>query len=937
MSLLIRCFIIAVLALALHLLPCQAEQKPESVTAADELISRIDVLVEGGGSKSEELKDFARSLISLKEKEPFSAVKFENSLDALKRTHLFRAIDVDDPVGTPLGFHLTFKLTAYYRISDIKIQGAFPLLERKLLTAMSIYVGDAFVPSTLKNQEERIRDLYRKEGYPEPNVRLSADLGDPEKGVVVNVRIVKGRFYYIRKCTVEGNKSFFSMRLKLRTHLYKASYFYGDGRRLIQEKLTEDISNLTRFYRLRGYPDVKITSETEIVEKKKSVNVRIIIDEGPYYAIKFKGNHAFWDYTLNKDFDFAGRGNAGDITLKRGLKAIRERYRLAGFPDAWVNMESETVKKNGRDTRNITITVEEGYRLMVAGIAFSGNKAVSEKELRKDVLSRPSSLLNNGAFVTQTLSDDVEALAVLYQKKGFAHVRIKESVVWETDKEKKIKRAHVLFTVAECERAIISLVRFKGLVGLNHEDAFQLLTQKEGGVYSEFELSADEKKLSTAISEKGYPHVTVKSRVRFNSDRSTADIVFDVVEGPYVEVGEIIYLGNFITHEEIFKRDTDLRQGDYFSLIKYLEAQRNMRDINALNSVDFKEFGLKEKENRVNILTSVEEKKPYYFEAAIGYDTTQNRYVNAKLGDRNLFGLNKDAWISQEVSDIGYRTETGVTEPRFLGTRISSTLNLYSQKIEELNKDFGTVTYGSSLNLSREFSNKVTTALAFSYAFKDQYQKDSDKVSQSEEDAYDGRHTFATTPSISYNSTDSFIRPRKGLYTIFSVEFSNALGDAPDDFLKYQVQARYYYSPLSFLTLALRGRYGYLEPIAVNSDIPDGELFFLGGATDVRGFDENLLRFDSKGDPVGGREFFAGSVEARIDVGLNFEITCFYDAGRIGKTNTDEGDAGMRSSVGTGLRYVTPIGPVGLLYGWKTSTKENEASGNLHFTIGYSF
>jgi len=937
MNLLIRCFIIAVLALALLPLPCQADQKPEPDSSTDEMVSRIDVLVEDGGAKSTDLQALARGLISLKEQEPFSSVKFENSLDALKRTHLFRAIDVADPVKTSSGFHLTFKLTAYYRIRDIKIQGAFPLLEKKILTAMSIYVGDAFVPLTLKNQEGRIRDIYKKEGYPEPVVRVSADLGDPEKGVVVNVSIVKGRFYYIRKCTVEGNQSFFSIRLKLRTHLYKASYFYGDGRRLIQEKLTEDISNLTRFYRQRGYPDVKITSETEIVEKKKSVNVRIIIDEGPYYAIKFKGNHAFWDYTLNKDFDFAGRGNAGDITLKRGLKAIRERYRLAGFPDAWVSMESETAKNDGREVRNITITVEEGYRLMVAGIAFSGNKAVGEKELRKDVLSRPSSLLNNGAFVTQTLSDDVEALAALYRRKGFAHVRVKESVEWETDKEKKIKKAHIRISVTEGPQSIISLVRFKGLVGLNHEDAFQLLTQKEGGVYSEVELSADEKKLSKAISEKGYPHVTVKSRVRFNDNRSAADIVFDVVEGPYVEVGEIVYLGNFITHENIFKRDTDLKQGDYFSLVKYLEAQRNMRDINALNSVDFKEFGLMEKESRVNILTSVEEKKPYYFQAAIGYDTTQNKYVKAKLGDRNLFGLNKEAWISQEVSDIGYRTETGVTEPRFLGTRISSTLRLYSEKIEELNADFGTVTYGSSLNLSREFSNKITTALAFSYDFKDLYQKDSDMVSQSEKSTYDGRHTFGTTPSISYNSTDSFIRPRKGLYTIFSVKFSNALGDAPDDFLRYQAQARYYYSPLSFLTLALRARYGYLEPIAVNSDIPDDELFFLGGATDVRGFDENLLRFDSKGDPVGGREFFAGSVEARIDVGLNFEITCFYDAGRISKTNTDEGDAGMRSSIGTGLRYVTPIGPVGLLYGWKTAPKENEASGNLHFTIGYSF
>jgi outer membrane protein insertion porin family len=362
-----------------------------------------------------------------------------------------------------------------------------------------------------------------------------------------------------------------------------------------------------------------------------------------------------------------------------------------------------------------------------------------------------------------------------------------------------------------------------------------------------------------------------------------------------------------------------------------------MRDINAISAVDFKEFGLKEKEPRVNILTSVEEKKPYYFQTAIGYDTSQHRYVNAKIGDRNLFGLNKEAWISQELSDIGHRTETGVTEPRFLGTKISATVNLYAEKLAELNKNYGNVTYGSTLNLSREYSSHVTSALAFTYKFTDKYMKDGTEVSDEEKNTNDGRHMFITSPSISYNTTDSFIRPKKGIYSIFSVDFSSALGNKYDDFLRYQLQARYYYSPISFLTLALRARYGYLKPIAVDGIIPDDQLFYLGGATDVRGFDENLLRFDSEGSPVGGREFFMGSVETRIDLGLNLEMTCFYDAGRVGRTNSGEGDGGVRAAVGTGLRYVTPIGPVGFLYGWKIARKPGEASGNLHFTIGYSF
>ena len=918
----------------------KGEEHHVSATAVDRkaLVFRVDVLVEEGGDKHEKLASLARNLIVLKSGAPYSNEKLQQSIESLKRSRLFRVIDVPDPVETKEGLVVTFDLTAYYRIRDIRISGAFPLLERKLITTMSIYVGEAFVPSVLKNQEKRIRELYMKEGYPEPEVQVTADLGDVEKGVVVNVRIDKGRFYSIRTCEIKGDKAFFGIRLKLRTHVYKSSFFFGEGRRLIREKLDEDIANLTRFYRTRGYPEVKITVETDIDEKKKWADVRFVIDEGPYYEIRFKGNEAFWSSTLKKSLDFSSRGNVGDVTLKRGLRSIREKYHQAGYPDVWVTMKSETVtKKRGRKVRIVVIEVEEGFRSMVAGLEFSGNRTFDRETLMKDVLSRPSGLMSSGAFLQQTLSEDVQAVAAFYRKNGFSNVKVTDQVEWTTERENRIRLARIVIHVDEGAKFTLGSVRFSGLQGLNHKDALALLSQKKGGLYSSEGVAEDEKKLSAAISEKGYPHVTVKGKVHVSDQPDQADLVYEVNEGPYVEVGKIVYYGNFITDEKIFNRETELKEGDYFSLTKYLEAQRNMRDINALNSVEFKEFGLKEKEGRVDILASVEEKKPYYFQAALGYDTTQNRYVNAKLGDRNLFGLNKEAWVSQEVSDIGYRSEAGVTEPRFLGTRIASTMNVYAEKIEELNTDFGTMTYGSSINLSREFTNNVTLALAFSYQFKDQYQKDPGDVGQQEDDAFDGRHMFITSPSISYNSTDSFIRPRKGLYTIFSVDFSNALGDAPDDFLKYQAQARYYYSPLSFLTLALRARYGYLEPIAVNADIPNDQLFYLGGATDVRGFDENLLRFDSEGDPVGGREFYTGSLEARIDVGMNFEITCFYDTGKVGKTNSDEGDEGFRSSLGTGLRYVTPIGPVGFLYGWKTSPKENEARGNLHFTIGYSF
>ena len=78
-------------------------------------------------------------------------------------------------------------------------------------------------------------------------------------------------------------------------------------------------------------------------------------------------------------------------------------------------------------------------------------------------------------------------------------------------------------------------------------------------------------------------------------------------------------------------------------------------------------------------------------------------------------------------------------------------------------------------------------------------------------------------------------------------------------------------------------------------------------------------------------------MEARIDLGRNFELALFYDVGRVGTTYMESVPDKTRASVGVGLRYVTPIGPMGLLYGIKLDPEESESSGRLHLSVGYTF
>ena len=88
---------------------------------------------------------------------------------------------------------------------------------------------------------------------------------------------------------------------------------------------------------------------------------------------------------------------------------------------------------------------------------------------------------------------------------------------------------------------------------------------------------------------------------------------------------------------------------------------------------------------------------------------------------------------------------------------------------------------------------------------------------------------------------------------------------------------------------------------------------------------------------MGGKTVVVGSLEARIDLGMNLELTTFFDVGSVQDALVQGGSDRFRSSVGLGLRYITPIGPMGLLYGYKLDREEGESAGRFHLSIGYSF
>lgn len=652
-----------------------------SALSEPDRISGIRLDVESvEGRNTDNLEKLAETMITLKKGDALSDEKLDETIRTLRKSELFEKISADSQDdGT-----VVFKLKPSRLIKDIRIQGIiYPFFEKDILNSMSIYAGEPFKPRKFERQAELVKKMLEKEGYINPGVKIEKQVDPEDQNINVTVNIDKNDFWKIADIRFKGNESFSDFRLGMAMETSRASFMPDVLARFSENTLKNETKALVDFYRVQGFADAVVNAEVSRDEKNAEVNVIIRINEGPLYDIDFRGNQEFWNMTLKKEVVFEKDGNKYNLGVRKSASNIRKKYIEEGYLDAAVKTEEE-LSEDSRH-KKIVFVIDEGKRTLVSKVKIEGNHSIGREEIEKNMLTKETGMFFREPYNPETIEGDVEAVVNYYRSMGFLNAHVEhESSVSEDG-----KNAEVRLSIIENPVVLAGTKTFKGLHAVTPEEAVMAMTLKKGEPFSQSALDGDEKKLSALVSEKGYPHVSVKSEVKFTDDGKTANIFFTVDEGPFVKMGGSFFHGNIRTNDSLLRKELSLKEGDPFSLTKVLEGQKSIRNMDIFNSVQFKSIGLAEKSDTVHVLAEIEEKKPYYIKAGIGYDSQQGMYSSAKAGDINLFGKNKEAWISGEASQTTYKAETGVGDPRFTGLRFSAKTRIYAEQKEEFNKNYG--------------------------------------------------------------------------------------------------------------------------------------------------------------------------------------------------------------------------------------------------------
>jgi len=912
-----------------------AAQEKTSAEQWEGIVSDIEIRIVGHTVDAAEWTAIADSIISfyVKAGDSFSEKDVKESLSALRRCGRFKTIDADSR-GDIKEIILVYTLTPFKLIKEIKIEGKYPLFKNKILNAMTVYPGDVFAQGVVDAQPELVADLFRREGFIDPQVVIGS-WQDPEDGhYIMFVNIDKGPYYTLGQIVFHGNLAFDDSVLKWRMKSWRKATFGRAAGRFRAAMFKDDIDNVKDFYRKMHFADVNLRYELSRYPDSGRVDAEITVSEGPRYEITFEGHKEFWSRTLKKEIVLDQTGNRGGMGLRRSLKNIKSLYYKAGYPDTRIRVEREDRDDDGIPQRDLRVVIEEGTRRIVDRVNVFGNKAYTERKVKKQVLTRPPGFIHAGGYVPETLDEDLLMIKNLYHKKGYMDPRIDVDKVVIPDDEHRDLVAIDLYVEEGVQTRVESIV-FEGLDPVFNKKVTKSIGLRKGRPFRDYVMKNDARNIAALLSEKGYPYAKVTGHSDLSEDGRLARIVFNIEQGQKIVMGNTHYSGNFRTRKRILDRELEMEPGDAFSLQSMHTGQKNIRGMNIFRSVQFKPVGLQDQKERIELFADVDEKDPYFFQVNGGYESEKGLYAGSRLGDHNFFGLNKDVWIGGEVSQTGYWAESGIFEPRFLGTRISSDYSLYLERDEPFNQTFGTMAYGVNLFFSRRLTDRVTGNLGLSYERREQFSRESALVRSADFDK--PRGIVVASPSIAYDSRDSFIRPRNGIFSFASVDLSKGIENSYDDFYKYRLEVRGFTTPSPRVTFAGRGSFGDIDPYGSEGVVPEDQLFYLGGTATIRGFDENLFLYDSMEDPVGGELAAVASAEVRLDMGRNIELSLFYDVGYLDATSGAEVTDNVRDAVGLGLRYLTPIGAMGILYGHKIDPEPEESAGRIHFSIGHTF
>ncbi|MBW1917735.1 MAG: outer membrane protein assembly factor BamA [Deltaproteobacteria bacterium] len=697
-----------------------------------------------------------------------------------------------------------------------------------------------------------------------------------------------------------------------------------EGDLISPAKLRDDLKAV---YKLGYFTDVKI----DVSDSPEGQIVTFVVDEKPAIReIFIEGNRKIKDKKIMEALDIKLYSVASDAAILENIDKVKGIYREKGYYEAQVKYRLEPISK---EEVNLVLEIEEGPKLYIDEISFEGNRAFKDKKLRKLMETKEKSLLTfitgAGILNRDTLERDAEKIAAFYYNHGYIKARVGEPRI-----DIQRNKINITIPIEEGAQYKVGQVDFQGDLLEPPEKLKELLSITKEDIYSREVIQTDLTNLGDFYADHGYANANIAPLLKENDLDLTVDVIFDIHKGEKIYFERIEISGNTRTRDKVIRRELRVYEQELFSATNIKRSIQNLRRLEFFEDVNFS-TSPGSSADKMNLKIAIKERPTGTFGIGAGY-STQDRVVGMiEISQANLFGRGQKLKAQGLLGAISHRFRLSFEEPYLLDRPLSLGLDAYNWEREY--DEYIRKSKGGNIQLSHPMRWEYTRLYGM-YRYENVNLRDLDPyASQVLLEAATIHNTSAVSMTFRRDSRDALFNTTRGSDNSISIELAGLGGDVA--YTRYVGESGWYF-PLFWNTVGLiHGRIGYLQRNPWGK-LPSYEKFYLGGIDTIRGFKyaEISPRDPITNERIGGEKFVQFNTEYRFPLYKKLGLIglVFFDAGNVYANNV-EYFSSMRTSVGTGIRWYSPMGPLRVEWGYNIRPKPWESHSNWEFSVGGVF
>lgn len=622
-----------------------------------------------------------------------------------------------------------------------------------------------------------------------------------------------------------------------------------------------------------------------------------------------------------------------EASAKEASERIKAYYEAKSYFDTIVEYRKKTLENT--EGLELEFIVNRGENIIINNVNLSGAEKFSYSDIEPAIVNKEKEFMgwmwgrNDGKLKIFELSNDSARISDEYMKKGYLDVQVSSPYLKTyTD----TYQANLTYFIKEGKPYKIQSISIENPLFSEEENKQNLenLRSTQGKLINIEDIRKDVKTIETQSADLGYAFAEVYPDIQKNDQTQEATVVFKVIPHDKVYIRNVIISGNSRTVDRVVRRELYITEGNLYNRTDLSESTNALRRTSYFDDVEIKEE--KVDNTHIDLIVNVKEASTGAISGGIGYGSSDGLLLNASLSDTNIFGSGIKSSVSVDKSDDTLSGRISLINPRILDSQYSLGGTLYSNDYEWDN--YSEKNYGFDITLGRQFARYYNVSLTYNLEQSDIYHLSPTLLRT----GYELGKTIksSVTPAITFNNTDDYYLPRKGIIASTSLEYAGLGGD--QEFLSSSTKFNFYQGLEDYIGYDLIYRYkASFYKVWDEGYLPINQRIYLGGIRSLRGFESRTVSPKNEwGDEVGGTIAFANSVELSFPLidRIKLRGSVFFDYGMIGNKNLDEI---QRMSTGLGIEWITPIGPLQLVFAKPLNDKKGDDTNTFEFNLGTRF